>query len=247
MLVPTARPSPKVILYGEGDTDPLHVEFLGIIFARHVSTPTTPIPVYFVQSKVSLLRLRYRSHYSFSMATTSGAGQSETPAVPPALALPEAAKLMQSAASLEETRFSNLNSRAIALLSATSLITALAGLFSRELLDTTKLGDSRTIVAWALLGTLVLLVVVATTLVWKVLVPSRRFIFGNNDLTNSPANIVDASAVHTVAFSEYLQIHSSLVERNRSKASALHFAYWVFVAAVIVIAIGAAAVAVNSM
>lgn len=181
------------------------------------------------------------------MVAISGAVSSETPITPSPAALPEAAKLVQAAAGVEETRFNNLNSRAIALLSATSLITALAGLFSKELLDTTKLGASRTIVAGALLGTLLLLVAVASALVWGVLVPNRRVTFGDNDLTNSPGSIADAPAVYAVAFSEYLQIHRSLVERNRSKADALHFAYWIFLAAVIVIAFGAAAVAVNSI
>lgn len=175
------------------------------------------------------------------------AGSSAAPEMPATSALPDAAKLLQAAVGVEETRFNNLNSRAIALLSATSLVTALAGLFSKELLDATKLGGSRTIVAVALLVTLILLVVTAGALVLNVLLPNRRVTFGNNDLTNSPETISDMTAVHAVAFSEYLQIHNSLVDRNKAKASALHFAYCVFFAAVCVIAIGAAAVAVNSM
>lgn len=49
-----------------------------------------------------------------------------------------------------------------------------------------------------------------------------------------------ASDMYAVALSGYLQIHKSLVVRNQPKADALHFAYWVFLAAVIVIAFGAA-------
>lgn len=167
--------------------------------------------------------------------------------MPQAPALEDAAKLLQAATGVEETRFNNLNSRAIALLSATSLVTALAGLFSKDLLDATKLGESRTIVAWSLLLSLILLVVAAAVLVWKVLLPNRRVTFGNNGLTNSPGDIADKADVHAVAFSEYLQIHSSLVERNKAKADALHLSYRAFLAAVIVIAFGAAAVALKAM
>lgn len=185
--------------------------------------------------------------YSFTMASKFTAEPIEEPVVPPPAALPAAAELIRFAASTEETRFNNLNSRAIALLSATSLVTALASIFGKEIIDSTKLGDTREFVAAALLTTLSLLVVVAATLVWKVLVPNRRPTFGNNLLTKSPEKLDNPLAVYAVAYEEYFLIHKFLVERNGSKAQALHLAYWVFLAAVIVIAIGTAAVAINTM
>lgn len=166
--------------------------------------------------------------------------------VPDDAALPEAAKLIQAAAGVEETRFNNLNSRAIALLSATSLVTTLAGLFGKDILGD-DLGEARSVVAGCLALTLVLLVLVATGLVWKVLVPGRRLTFGDNPLTNEPGTLNTPESVNAVAFNDYLQIHTVLLERNRDKAAALHTCYWLFLLAVAVIAVGAFSVAAGSL
>ena len=144
-------------------------------------------------------------------------------------ALKTAAAALQSATAAEETRFSNLNSRALSLLSATSLITTLAGLFSKDLLAA-SLEPIRHSMA-VLIGLAVLgLAGAVYFLLVGVLLPQRRPAFGNNALTNG--GVTTEEGALEVIWNEYRQIHAALLDRNDAKATALHSAYVLYALAV---------------
>lgn len=157
--------------------------------------------------------------------------------IPKEAALPEAAKLLAEVTKNEETRFSNLNTRAVAVLSATSLITALAGIFSKDVLGKDFTGWGRQAGAGGLVLTVGLLTLTAIVVVLGVLKPGDRLVFGDNDLTKSPGGIGDPVQVIAIAFREYLAISTVLTERNVAKAKALNWAYVIFLAAVVAIAV----------
>lgn len=152
---------------------------------------------------------------------------------PAAAALAEAARLMLDVAKNEETRFSNLNTRGVAVISATSLVTALAGIFAKELLGSSLTGWGLSVGIYGLIGTLLLLGVTASLTVFGVLAPKQRYVFGANALTDHPGNLTEAAAVQQIQFVEYRLIARSLVERNTEKATWLNRAYVAFFAAVL--------------
>jgi hypothetical protein len=148
--------------------------------------------------------------------------------------LAAAAAAIYAAAQNEETRFSNLNTRGVAVLSATSLVTALAGIFGKDLLATTSfVGWQKTVGIVGLIVTLVLLVAVAWQTVEGVLVPHSRALFGGNALTDTPTSLNSADEVQMVIFNDYRQVNNSLALRNAEKAQALESAYRLFLAAVL--------------
>lgn len=161
-------------------------------------------------------------------------------------ALTDAAKVMQAAAGVEETRFNNLNTRAIALVSAGSIVTSLAGLFSKELL-TDSLGEAKGFVAAGLAVVLCALVAAAGCAVLGVLLPNRRAAFGNNLLTNTPGQINTSPDLDALIFTEYSEIRRSLAARNSAKAYWLHWAYVAFAIAIVAIAVSAGRVAVLAL
>lgn len=142
----------------------------------------------------------------------------------------------------EESRFNNLNSRAISLLAATSLITTLAGFFSKDLLGA-SLGGAVKVVAATLLVALLGLLLTAGFLVLGVLLPTRRALFGDNSIMDCSGTLTSAGEVQGIVFSEFRAILLDLRERNGSKARYLHRAYIFFVLTVLSIAVGPAAVA----
>lgn len=160
----------------------------------------------------------------------------EPPALPPKEALAEAVKVLGDVMKNEETRFSNLNTRGVAVLSATSLITALAGVFSKDVLGKDFTGWGRQAGGWGLIATVVLLTITAALVVLGVLKPGERLVFGKNDLTDTPSTVADTDAVDRIAFSEYLLVYRRLVDRNTGKARWLNNAYVVFLIAVLAIA-----------
>ena len=156
--------------------------------------------------------------------------------VPQGTALAGAASIIESAAQNETTRFNNLNSRGVAVLSATSLVTTLVGLYAKQIVGGTFKG---TTLHWSIVGlvaSLVLLVVDALIIVFGVLLPKRQLMFGNNDLTDNPASIIDDVRLQQIVFDEYRQEFVSLQMANENKGKALIWAYGVFVSAVLVIA-----------
>lgn len=76
---------------------------------------------------------------------------------------------------------------------------SLAGLFAKNLLDA-SLGGLRDFTAVLLLLALGLLLGVALVIILRVLWPSGRLVFGNNDVTNEPASMTKAEEVHAVLF-----------------------------------------------
>jgi hypothetical protein len=152
--------------------------------------------------------------------------------------------LILDVAKNEETRFSNLNTRGVAILSATSLVTAVAGIFAKELLGTSLTGWGLSLGLYGLVVTLVLLGATAGITVVGVLAPKRRYVFGANALTDHPSTLSCKDAVLRLQFTEYRAIANSLLERNTAKAKALNGAYSTFFAAVLVAAFTAGGIAV---
>lgn len=146
----------------------------------------------------------------------------------------------------EETRFSNLNTRGVAVLSATSLVTALAGVFAKDVFGATFDGWGRTVGRLGIIAAVALLAATAWRVVEGVLIPGPRYVFGDNDLTNTPSSVNSADHVNAVAFQEYLAIYKVLVIRNKAKAEALNDGYHLFLGAVAVISATTIAVIVSA-
>ncbi|HEV7649265.1 MAG TPA: hypothetical protein VGP26_14005 [Actinophytocola sp.] len=162
-----------------------------------------------------------------------------------ASAMPAGLQIMMAVVANEESRFSNLNTRAISLLSATSLITALAGLFSKDILAG-SLGGVAGFVAVMLMIVLVGLLGTAAVLVLGVLMPGKRGLFGRgNENVVDPNKISDVEMVQDIAFGEFTGILTTLRERNAEKVRALHRAYSIFLGTVLAIVIGTFGVAVQ--
>ena len=152
-------------------------------------------------------------------------------------AVGELSKVIQDTVKNEEARFNNLNTRAVAVLSATALVTALAGFFAKDILGTTLTGDTRHFGLAGLSLTTIVLAVVAGIIVFGVLLPQRRFVFGNNEITDNPSALTTQAAVQAEAYREYVMVYTTLVNRNSGKANALRAAYVTFFAAVGLIAL----------
>ena len=168
--------------------------------------------------------------------------------VPPTgQALEPAASALQAAASAEETRFNNLNTRAVALVSATSVVTALAALFARELFASPSAAPSAAatrfppLAGWLLAIAVLSLAVAVGFLVFGVLLPRKRPFFGSNELTDPSQVLTDPCVVNRIVYCEYREVHQRLRSRNESKAKCLNAAYIFYGAAV---AVGALAVIV---
>ena len=151
-------------------------------------------------------------------------------------ALAEAVKIMGDIMKNEETRFSNLNTRAVAVVSATSLVTALMGVFSKDLIGKDFTGWGRRAGAYGAMSAVALLALTAGIVVIGVLAPKARLLFGGNALVDAPATVADANEVDRVAFRDYLDIYTNLSIRNKEKAQNLNAAYYSFFGAVLVIA-----------
>lgn len=157
-------------------------------------------------------------------------------AYPPADAIADAMSVIQDAAKSEDTRFNSFNTRAVAVLSASSIVTALAGLYGKEILGPTFTGWLRPAGIVGLVVALVFLVLVALTTVVGVLYPRRRSVFGDNALTDDPASIANELALQRLVFDEYRHVHHDLVARNSEKARALTWGYVCLLAAIFSIA-----------
>jgi hypothetical protein len=151
------------------------------------------------------------------------------------------AKVMVDLWKNEETRFNNINSRAIALLSATSLITTVLGYFSKNVLDTnpaTRLSASQEDVAkWGTYVALALLAITAGLLVFGVLRPSGRVISGKNQLVGwgaqRPGFPLTTAQIDQTMAEEYGVIYVTLANRSHWKAYFMNLAYTVFAVAIV--------------
>ena len=163
-------------------------------------------------------------------------------------ALQPAAALWQEVAKNEETRFNNLNTRAVGVLSVTALVTSIAGFFTKDLLSTTVLrGWIRGIAAGLLAASVALLAVAAFIVVVAVLWPRRRAVFGGNTLETDPASFQCPEDVQKLAIDEYSQIAATLQVRNSRKAAWLRWAYCVVMVAVASISSAAILFAGNAL
>jgi hypothetical protein len=147
----------------------------------------------------------------------------------------EALKVITDVWKNEETRFSNLNTRGVAVVSAASLVTTLLGIFTKNILDSTASslrGDPRTVALIAVSAALGLLILAIGFIVFGVLLPSRRVIFGDNDIT--AGEDLTAQHIDVVAFREYSATYADLAGRSDRKAYWLGLAYCVFLLALMV-------------
>lgn len=147
-------------------------------------------------------------------------------------ALQAAADAVKVAAATEETRFSNLNVRAINLISAGSVVIALIAVFGKDLVTGDGTVPQKSWMTGLLIVTAVGLFVAIAILVVAVLLPGGRYTFGDNRVTNSDPPVTEPSEVYEVQWREYRVILKRLTERNMSKARGLHAAYWFYAAAV---------------
>ena len=154
-----------------------------------------------------------------------------------------AARVMAEVWKNEETRFSNLNTRAVAVLSASSLVTTVLGFFSKNVLDTgtTRLSETQQAFAKAgIYGALALFALTIAVLVIGVLLPGKRYIFGANELTGytdeagawRPGSPLSAGSIDRLVCKEYGAIYVELANRSRRKAYWLQLGYVFFAAAV---------------
>ena len=150
------------------------------------------------------------------------------------------------------------------MISATSLITAVLGFFAKDFVDTDTTGLTSGHHAFAedlLLASLALLVVTAIVIVFGVLRPAHRYLFGSNWLTNGfqPEAIANGAAANAnsipetgppigdlttgqidwIAFNEYGQIYCALAKRSMRKAYWLTVGYFTFMGGVALSALAA--------
>jgi hypothetical protein len=147
----------------------------------------------------------------------------------------EALKVITDVWKNEETRFSNLNTRGVAVVSAASLVTTIVSLFSKNVLDSTTshlTGSPRTVALIAICIALLGLIVTIGVVVFGVLAPGRRVIFGDNALTNGRE--VTAEEIDVLAYTDYADIYADLANRSLRKAYWLTRGYYVFFAALVV-------------
>ena len=161
--------------------------------------------------------------------------------LPAGHALPEVARVWQDVAKNEETRFSNINTRALGVLTIGGVVTSVAGFFAKDLLTgPAALHGWVRGTAAALLIVAVLALLAGTALaVVGVLLPKKRPAFGKNDIVDKPATLSGVEAVHMILVREYSAIALGLQARNEEKARELHKAYIAVLIAVVAITGGA--------
>jgi hypothetical protein len=143
----------------------------------------------------------------------------------------EAVKIMGDVWKNEETRFNNLNTRAIALISATSVVTTILGFYSKNLFDTsgTRTGFQGAWREWGAVGLICSVLLLSATIfvtVFGVLLPRPRPVFGDNALTEG--TVPDVGTVDRTAFDEYGALYAGLASRTARKAFWIDWAYVLF-------------------
>jgi hypothetical protein len=165
--------------------------------------------------------------------------------------------VMQDVWKNEETRFNNLNTRALGIVTASSLVTAIINFFAKDLFaSSTKplSGEVQTRAEATVVCIMALLIATVALVVFLVLKPGGRGGFGNNDFTGTIAENgglgqgLDGTAdsILKTAATEYAGLYVSLAERNRWKAYWLSWAYITFAIAVIATALLACYIVVNA-
>ncbi len=152
-----------------------------------------------------------------------------------AAAKTEALKIITDVWKNEETRFSNLNTRGVAVVSAASLVTTILGIFTKNVLDSSTshlTGDPRTVALAGICVALGGLMITIAIIVFGVLAPRRRVIFGDNALTKGQP--VTAEQIDELAYNDYAAIYVDLAGRSLRKAYWLNLGYGAFFLALLV-------------
>lgn len=178
------------------------------------------------------------------MAQIQGTRTTETaPSSPTApteeKALAAAAKVWQEVAKNEETRFSNLNTRALGVVTLSGVITTIGGIFAKDLQSSAAFdGGQRFFAAVLLALSLILLVVSIGFAVLGVLLPGGRYVFGGNDMDDATkSKSLGEKEVNKVVHDEYSTIAGRLTARNSAKAVNLQWAYIAVSAGILLIAV----------
>lgn len=143
---------------------------------------------------------------------------------------------LKNAIGTEESRFNNLNSRAVALLAASSIVLSLAGLFAKNLTDG-SMNPIRPAIAALLSITVLSLLLLVWTVVRLVLWPRPRYVFGDNKLTNDPGGIRTVRELNEIVFRDYFRILDTLTARNKDKGAGMNLSYLAFGLSLLLVAI----------
>jgi hypothetical protein len=151
-------------------------------------------------------------------------------------ALKAGAAVIASAAGTEEARFNNLNGRGVSLVAASSLITALIAVFTKDILGATY-ESIRGIVGFFVIAAVACLVTAVMFVTVRVLLPKNRPTFGDNKITEVDPALTTADDVYREQWAEYLKVHTALLDRNSEKARGLNAAYRWFAGSVVFVTI----------
>jgi hypothetical protein len=142
----------------------------------------------------------------------------------------------------EETRSTTLNTRALGVISASSIITALAGLFAKEVFNSAslqKLGDSKGPALVLLIGSLVFLVGTVICGVWTLLPRDRGFIEPDG-LDNWKKDVgqppLDEALIRQQTLADLAEVLGNLRDFNKAKVHRLKITYILFASAVVAMA-----------
>jgi hypothetical protein len=157
----------------------------------------------------------------------------------------EALGVVRPLVASEETRSTNLNTRALGVISASSVITALAALFAKEVFTSAtleRLGHSKTPALVLLIVALVVLVATVMYGVWTLL-PRKRDYVSPNELSMwaDPDSNAALNEVHIrqQALAELSKELKNLRTFNEEKVRRLKTTYFLYAIAVFVIALDA--------
>lgn len=150
-------------------------------------------------------------------------------------ALTGAAAALSSVVGIEETRFSNLNTRAVAIVSAGGVVTGLLGVFAKDLVGKAITGAPAA-PSFLFAGVIALVIAIGTS-IGGVLLPSKREFFGNNELTDQPYRLKEPWEVPRIQYIEYREILRSLIDRRKWKTRWLKVSYLSFGVAIFLSAI----------
>jgi len=142
----------------------------------------------------------------------------------------------------EEQRSTNLNTRAAALISAGSVVTAIAAFFSKNVLEGTaldKLGGWEEPAILLLIAAVVALGCTIILAVWTLL-PRTHYFMRPDDLAKWKVEIVqDGELIRKQTLRDLAEILDNLREFNSQKVNRLKATYFTYAIAVIAIAIDA--------
>ena len=170
------------------------------------------------------------------------------PTLPGQPAYADAARIWLEVAKNEETRFNNLNTRGVAVITIAGLVTTLAGFFAKDLPTSASVGTGvKHGVVILFVAALAALAFAATIVLVRVLWPKRRALFGDNLLVKNPGQLQSADDVLELQITEFSQIALTLQQRNADKARGLEASYAFVVIAIWLIAVAAMVFAIDAV